>query len=71
MRLPWWGLAAGLALACLAGCTSKKVELDASATVAYDPARDGEPKDMGGKPKKGQGGLPGKGKGGGLPPAQN
>jgi hypothetical protein len=50
----------------LAGCKDNSVTLNTAATVAYDKARDGEPKDMG--PTKG-GGKGKKGGGtGGAPP---
>jgi uncharacterized protein YceK len=48
----------------LAGCKDNSVTLNTAATVAYDKARDGEPKDIG--PSKGGKGK--KGGGAGAPP---
>ena len=50
----------------LAGCSSKNPQLDSNSTIRYDPARDGEPKEVGGPPAKG-GGKGSKGGGAATP----
>lgn len=49
----------------LVGCKDNAVTLNTGATVAYDKARDGEPKDVG--PSKGGKGKKGGGTGGAPP----
>lgn len=51
----------------IVGCSNKSIDVDKAKTVAYDPVRDGEPKDIG--PGMGKGGKgKGAGAGAGSPP---
>ncbi len=49
-------------LAGMSGCKNDNVVLDKNSTVPYDPAKDGEPKDIGpSKGGKGKSKIPGSG----------